>query len=389
MDGLTPAQKAANSTYGIMVAHAVNVLDVPLVGYAGANDAQLASSKSIRTQLEKEGYNFNYVSDVYSLGKDIDALFLANPGQAHSHATGVTLQAINEFSNLNFTHGRVVPDRIRFVTFTTRYNQDYWITVDGMQQQFDQARVEATRDSAKANYTVTTSNVSRLVLRDMAAAKKIAIDGDNVDFKPANSILLVRNATGHWQQGDPAADTGLRKQHNLQGPVNDAFFDAFLCVTPTGTPFNAIADARGKQELERFSAMFTKDYCGLARTKADTAITPDDIANNNLVLFGDPGSNKILAQIADKLPIKWTKDSIVVGDKTYSAADHVPVLIYPNPLNPHRYVVINTGLMADRGATAYGDFAVLEVAKDNNGKITDKVAQDGVFNEAWQLSAQP
>ncbi|HTB62625.1 MAG TPA: hypothetical protein VK737_03470 [Opitutales bacterium] len=394
MDGLTPAQKAATATYGIMIPHAVNVLDVPLVGYAGANDAQLASSKSIRTQLEKEGYNFNYVSDVYSLGKDIDALFLANPGQAHSHATGATLQAINEFSDLNFTHGRVIPDRIRFVTYTTRYNQDYWITVDGMTQQFDQARVEATRDAAKANYTVTTNNVSRLLLSDMTAAKKISMDGATIDFKSAANVLLVRNAAGLWQQADPAADTGLRKKHDLQGPVNDAFFDSFLCVTPTGTPYSAITDERGKEELARFSAAFTKDYCGNVRTKDDTAITLEDIANNNLVLFGDPGSNKILVQIADKLPIKWSKDSIVVGGKTYSPADHVPVLIYPNPLNPQRYVVINTGLVTGGGGgggmnAGYGDFAILQVSHGDNGKLSDQVVQDGVFDAAWQLPSQP
>ena len=109
------------------------------------------------------------------------------------------------------------------------------------------------------------------------------------------------------------------------------------------------------------------------------------------MLFGDPGSNKVLAKIADKLPIKWTKDSIIVGDRTYSAADHVPVLIYPNPLNPKRYVVLNTGLIAGGGGgsvTGYGDFAVLEVTKQADGKIADKVAQDGLFDEAWKLPAK-
>ena len=32
-----------------------------------------------------------------------------------------------------------------------------------------------------------------------------------------------------------------------------------------------------------------------------------------------------------------------LGDKTYDAGHHVPVLIYPNPLNPKRYVVLNSG----------------------------------------------
>ena len=394
LDGLTPAQKGATATYGIMIPHAVNVLDVPLVAYAGEIDAQLASSKSISAQLVREGYHMETISKLFSRGTDIYTVWLAAPGQGHSHAmhdnVQDTLGKIDYYTNINFQRGRIQPDRISYVTYTTRYNHDFWITVDGMQQSFDQARVDATRDAAKTTFTVKTQNVSRLVLDEAAAAKQVTIDGDALMVKPAVSILLTRNAAGHWQQGDPAAATGLRKQHNLQGPVNDAFFDAFLCVTPTGQPFNAIADERGAQELARFSAMFTRDYCGDARAKADTDLTAADIANNNLILFGDPGSNKFLAKIADKLPIKWTKGTITVGDKTYTAADHVPVLIYPNPLNPQRYIVLNTGLVSGKGggAQGYGDFAILQLTKQANGKIADKVAQDGLFDESWKLSTK-
>ena len=391
LDGLTPAQKGAVSTYGMMIPQALNVLTTPLVAYAGENDAQLASSGSINDELTRQGYHTNVISPLHWEGTDTKTLWLATPGQGHSHATGETLQLINAFTAANIQRGRVVPDQIRFVTYTLRYNQDFWITVDGMQQQFDKAQVDAARDPTKASYRIQTQNVSRLVLNDAAGAKLILIDGETLTPKAAASLLLTRDASGHWLQGDLTADTGLRKVHNLQGPVNDAFFDSFLCVTPTGTPYNAIANERATQELARFSADFTRTYCGNARQKADTDITADDIANSNLVLFGDPGSNKVLAKIADKLPIKWTKDSIIVGDKTYSAADHVPVLIYPNPLNPKRYVVLNTGLIAGGGGgsvTGYGDFAILEVTKQADGKIADKVAQDGLFDESWKLPAK-
>ena len=64
-----------------------------------------------------------------------------------------------------------------------------------------------------------------------------------------------------------------------------------------------------------------------------TSPTPTS-PTSNLVLWGDPTSNAVLKKIADKLPIQWDGDKIVVGDKAYSAADHVPILIFPNPLNP-------------------------------------------------------
>jgi pimeloyl-ACP methyl ester carboxylesterase len=383
MDGLTPAQKAAAATYGIMIDHALNVVNVPLVAYAGANDAQLLSSTNIRKQLVLNGYTVDQLSTYVGKGKDINALFLANPGQGHSHATGETARLINEFNAANFKRGRVVPDHIKFITYTTRYNQDFWITVDGMTHNFDRASIDAERDAAKATYAIKTANISSLILSDMTAAKSISIDGDTLSVTPAATITLSHDS-GHWQIAT-SASTGLRKQHGLQGPLNDAFMDAFLCVSPTGQPYSAAADEYAKKELDRFSKMFTREYLGDARTKPDTDISADDIANNNLVLFGDPSSNAIIAKVAPQLPIQWTKDSITVAGKTYATADNVPIMIYPNPLNPKHYIVINSGLTAGgRGGPAdYADYAILNLAKDGN-----KVADGGVFNESWKLSGK-
>ena len=95
-----------------------------------------------------------------------------------------------------------------------------------------------------------------------------------------------------------------------------------------------------------------------------------------------------LSRIVDKLPIQWTKDSITVAGQTYSAADHVPVMIYPNPLNPEHYVVLNIGQSGElrgRGGSPYGDVAVLKVNRGDDGEVTHDVEWAGVFNEQWQL----
>jgi hypothetical protein len=284
--------------------------------------------------------------------------------------------------------GRVTPDHIRFVTYTTRYNRDYWVTIDGLQRHFEHAEVDAVRDAEKTTYTITTKNVSRLLLTDMGAAKKIAIDGDALTVESAASILLERKAD-HWRLAEPEAEGALRKKHNLQGPIDDAFLDAFLCVTPTGQPYNAIADEYGQQELARFSRVFGKSYRGDVRTRKDTDVALADLADHSLILFGDPGSNNILAQIMDKLPIKWTKESIEFDGKTYKATEHVPVLIYPNPINPKRYVVINTGMTAQErgGGSSYGDYAILKVTKSDK-RAAAQIVESGVFDESWKTPAK-
>ena len=135
----------------------------------------------------------------------------------------------------------------------------------------------------------------------------------------------------------------MRKTHGLQGPIDDAFLESFLCVRPTGTPHHKLAHEYAVAAMDGFVKDFGRWMHGDPRIKDDSQVTPADISAHHLVLFGDPRSNKLLAQIVDRLPIRWTDKTIAVGKQTYSATDHALVMIYPNPLNPRRYVVINTG----------------------------------------------
>ncbi len=385
MAGLTPAQKAMSTPYGIMIAHATNLYNLPIVAYAGENDAQLASSTSIREQLVAEGFPVEKTDKYEWKARGLNALFLVNPGVGHSHAKGETATKVNAFVAEALKKGRSVPDHIKFVTYTTRYNKSDWITVEGMSQHFDRADVDALHDPGKHSITVKTKNVSRLLVRAPLDARSVTIDGQEfaIPRKDGSVTLYLSRVGEKWDlrtDGWPE-DGALRKMHGLQGPIDDAFMDSFLCVLPKGTAWNSVVDEHGKAELARFTKTFGKVYRGDVRTKNDTNINDADLKNHNLVLFGDPGSNGIIAKIVEKLPIQWTRESITVAGKTYSARDHVPVLIYPNPLNPRNYVVLNTGMSADGqgGQSRYGDFAVLRI-QGTGPQIVD----NGVFDESWQ-----
>jgi len=63
------------------------------------------------------------------------------------------------------------------------------------------------------------------------------------------------------------------------------------------------------------------------------------MARYHIVLFGDPGSNLLIAKIAPKLPVKWTKEAVTLANETCPASDHYPAMIYPNPLHPSKYAV--------------------------------------------------
>jgi hypothetical protein len=188
-----------------------------------------------------------------------------------------------------------------------------------------------------------------------------------------------------------ATPSGLAKAHGLQGPVDDAFMDSFVFVRPTGTPLNAATGKWVEGELAHARVHWRQQFRGDARVVDDTAVTKEHIADANLVLWGDPQGNALLRRIADRLPVRWTKSGLVVDGKTYDAASHVPVLIFPNPLNPSRYVVLNSSftyreydyLNNARQTSKLPDWAVLDVTKPATPRAPAGVVDAGFFNEQW------
>ncbi len=101
-----------------------------------------------------------------------------------------------------------------------------------------------------------------------------------------------------------------------------------------------------------------------------------------------------MKKIADKLPIRWTADGIEVGGRKFAAGEHVPLLIYPNPLNPQRYVVLNSGftyreydyLNNARQVPKLPDWAIINLSEPPNAVSPGKVVAADFFDEQWRLN---
>jgi len=81
--------------------------------------------------------------------------------------------------------------------------------------------------------------------------------------------------------------------------------------------------------------------------KADVEVTEKDIKNRPLILIGTPGSNKLIEQLKEKLPIKVEKWEIIVGNRRYRGNDVGVFFVAPNPLNLESYVVVIEGLTTE------------------------------------------
>ena len=215
-----------------------------------------------------------------------------------------------------------VPVKVRFTTWTLRYNRSFWVQIDGLEKHWEQARVDADLFGHDGlGPEIITKNVSALTLTmpsghyppELDTKPSMTIDGEKVDAAGALSdrswTAHFRKVDSHWQPVASDDDGTLRKRHGLQGPIDDAFMDSFLMVRPTGTALNEKVGHWADAEMRHAVDHWRRQFRGDAPVKDDKDITDADIAAPNLILWGDPGSNSVLAKIAGKLPVHWDKDA--------------------------------------------------------------------------------
>jgi hypothetical protein len=398
MPGFPDHQRRVLNIYENILEWSLNAFNFPLAGHGGENETgtssippyapkgtktrgQLESSIRVREQLAREGYPS--VGDPFELSAEgTEAMFHISKAVGHSTSPEVRGK-LNAFLKKYGDRGLRTPERVRFVTWTTRYNRSHWVRVDRLQKHYERTEVDAEKKDAVI--TVSTRNVARLTLENLSGIRELRIDGTVIPVRPTMSIQLDQNAKG-WVLTNTAATKTPHKEHGIQGPIDDAFMAPYILVKPTSTPWNPAAHADALRRLAQFESLYAKHLRAKPRVKLDTELTTEDIRSHSIVLFGDPGSNRWIAKLAPRLPLGWTKASITMAGQSFDASAHLPVLGYPNPLAPKHYVVLNTGFTFDPKEVPteyqmprYGDYAVLKIGAE------PEIALAGIFSENWKL----
>jgi hypothetical protein len=147
-------------------------------------------------------------------------------------------------------------------------------------------------------------------------------------------------------------------------------------------------------QFERFRREWDKYMRGQLRVKKDSEVTAEDRHQSHLILFGDPGSNRLIADAMAKLPFEWTPDSLKLGGQRLDPGTHLPMLIQSSPFQDGRYVVLNSGHTfheADfKGTNALlyprlGDYAVVKPTPTVRDPAAFEVVTAGLFDEKWQV----
>jgi pimeloyl-ACP methyl ester carboxylesterase len=367
--------------------YAINLSNTATIAYNGEIDGQKQAADVMEKAMAEEGMKLTRV---------------IGPQTPHRYHPDSKVQIDRMLDGIVARGRDPWPRKVRFTTWTLAYDRMNWVVIDAMGKHWERARLNA-EITGDASVAVEASNVVAFSLEmgpggcplDPARKPVVTIDGQKLQAPAPMSdrswVAHFKKSGSQWSVADAAAAAG--KRHGLQGPIDDAFLDSFVFVTPTGTPM--VQGIAGWVAAEQKHAIteWRHHFRGEAQVRTDKEVSDAEIASSNLVLWGDPGSNAILARIADKLPVKWSADAVVVGKERYAAGTHAPVLIYPNPLNPGKYVVINSGftfrefdyLNNARQIPKLPDWAVVDTTVPPNDRYPGKIVQAGFFDEDWKL----
>lgn len=369
--------------------YAVNFFNLPVVAYNGDQDSQRQAADVMEKAMQAEGMRL---------------VRIIGPQTAHRYHPDSKV-AIDNIINPIAGRGRdPYPGKVRFTTWTLAYNRMKWVTVDSLGRHWERARLDA-EIAGGHTVRVTSSNVTAFSLDfgpggcplDNTRKPSVVIDGQEVTAAAPMSDrswrVHFRKTGTRWAAALSNTVPGLHKRPGLQGPVDDAFLDSFLFVAPTGAPAAPGTAKWVASERERAITEWRRQFRGEAQVRNDSAVSEADIAASNLILWGDPGSNRVLAKIADKLPVKWAGGELVIGKHKFGAATHAPILIYPNPLNPAKYVVLNSGftfreydyLNNARQVPKLPDYAVVDITTPPDSRWPGKIVHAGFFGEDWEL----
>jgi len=224
----------------------------------------------------------------------------------------------------------------------------------------------------------------------------VKIDGDILVGPLAKSdrswrFELVQTPNG-WRAADDDQADRLRKRPGLQGPIDDAFLDSFMFVLPKNKSPDPAVQKWIEAESEHAMLRWRKHFRGEIRKINEDELTEQTIADSNLIVFGDPRAGGLADKIAGELPMTWDDAVIKIGQQQVDAAGRVAVMIYPNPLNPNRYVVLNSGftfreydyLNNARQTPKLPDWALIDITGGATSRLPGVVEAAGFFDETWQ-----
>ena len=391
---------------------AANLANTAVVAYSGEIDGQKQAADIMVKYAAREGITFPHIIGA-KMGHKYDD---ASKAEINKLVDAAAAKSRDPF-----------PKKVRIVTYSLIYPSASWVKIHRLKKHWEKAELEASYEDGTVD--VKTHNIEEVSLEffpqtdpphdNVIPVGKVTVNGrvivdkdtqfgaQTVMGKDFSGVTLFLGDDGFWAIKDVSYGLhlqGFRKLFRFSGapeiakntetcgPIDHAFMSRFIFVRPTGKPLNDEIGAWAKAEMEHAIAGWRSVFRGDVTVVDDTAVT-DALANDaNLVAWGDVSSNKYLATIAAKLPLKWDATTLALGTQKVDATHHAPILIYPNPLNPSRYIVLNSGPTFREAAALNNsdqtpklpDWAIVDITTPPGPKWPGQIVDAGFFDESWK-----
>lgn len=257
-----------------------------------------------------------------------------------------------------YANGRIVPwflqhrrdptpSTIRLRTYELRWNRSAWLTLDALsaraadvdvpvragragEVRLTAAREGVVRGTTDGVYALTLAPPRTLFARSPERVS-LVLDDDRLELRTDAPNHLAR-VGGHWQ----LRPTPLRVPAG--GPVREVFDTPLVFVVGTADP----SLTRVHERVARAWARRTGVPLAYP-VVTDAALTDAMAEGRTLVLIGTPRSNRVLARIADRLPVRFDGAELQVGARRHTGNDLGVVFATHHPDHPERAVVVIAG----------------------------------------------
>jgi pimeloyl-ACP methyl ester carboxylesterase len=245
--------------------YAANLANTSTVAYDGDMDGQKQAADMMQRAMAEEGLRLVRV---------------VGPNTGHRYHPDSKIEIDRMLDGIAERGRNPYPRKIRFTTWTLAYNRMKWAIIDTLGKHWERARLNA-EIQGDSGVNVETSNVDAFTFDmgsggcplDIARKPVVTIDGQKVTAPGPMSNRSwkahFRKNGNQWTVVDSSTAPGLHKRHRLQGPVDDAFLDSFIFVTPTGTPLAAGVSKWVDTEQKRAIAEWRRQFRGDAQVRQE------------------------------------------------------------------------------------------------------------------------
>ncbi len=364
-----------------------NLFNTQTIAYSGELDKQIQAARVMEEAFQSEGHELTH---------------LIGPGVEHKYEPKMLEELLERLAAAAATGQAKTPREVHWQSRTLRYNKMHWVQVFGLGEHWQDARVDAEMVSPE-EIKVTTKNVTVLHLDpEELTTRQVSIDGQSVPIEPGGNRshrgISLRRTNDTWRHDPHFVSTysDRTKHPGRSGPIDDAFLDPFLVVTPTGKSRNAAFQAWVDSELSHFRnrwrALMRADLPEIRDVDFDPHKVP---VHCNLVLWGDADSNTAVRQIADELPAKFADGKWSLFGHTFDGNRYVPALVFPptKALAQRNYIVLNSGLTFREGHDRTNsqqnpklpDWAIIDITQPPDAFSPGRIHDAGFFDEEWKL----